>query len=74
MRSTLFEANRLSDDIAIAVFLTEWQFIAVESPEQHAGQRWVTAVVRHRNGVWRLVHHAESPAYLNTVEMDQISG
>jgi len=74
MRSTLFEARRLTDDIAVAVFLAEWQLVAVESPERHTGQRWVTAVLRRRDGAWRIVHHAESPAYVNAAEIATDAG
>jgi ketosteroid isomerase-like protein len=60
--STLFLARRLGD-LALAVFLMEWQLVTVESPEPRAGQRWVTAVLRRRQDGWRFLHYAESSAY-----------
>jgi ketosteroid isomerase-like protein len=73
MRSTLLHAHRVSADIAVAVFLAEWELVAVESPERHSGQRWVTAVLRHRDDGWRIVHHAESPAYGVSGELPELN-
>jgi hypothetical protein len=63
VRSNLLVAHRLRADIAVAVFLTSFNLVAVESPVEHVGQRWNTAVLRLRKGRWLFVHHAESPAY-----------
>jgi len=64
VRSTLLDAHRVASDLAVAVFLMDWELVAVESPERHIGQRWVTALLRRRDdGGWRFLHHAESPAY-----------
>jgi len=64
VNSTLLDAHRVGSDLAVAVFLMDWELVAVESPERHSGQRWVTALLRRRDkGGWRFLHHAESPAY-----------
>jgi len=64
VRSILLDAHRVAADLAVGVFLMNWEFVAVESPERYKGQRWVTVLLRNRaGGGWRFLHHAESPAY-----------
>jgi hypothetical protein len=68
-RSTLVEARSLAPDLALAIFLSEWELTAVEAPDRHRGQCWVTAVLRRRPAGWRFVHHAESPANVDPGEL-----
>ena len=60
--STLLAAGRIGD-VAVVVYLMEWRFVAVESPEARSGQRWVSATLRPAVDGWRFVNQAESPAH-----------
>lgn len=63
VRSSLLLANRVADDLAVAVYHFDWSFATVESRDLLSGQRWVTALLRNRVVGWRLVQLVESAAY-----------
>ena len=63
MSSTLLEAHSIAENVAVAVYLADWTLTTVESPDEHRGQRWVSAVLRRGADGWRFLHVAESPAY-----------
>jgi hypothetical protein len=54
------------------VFLSVWQLVAVESPERHTGQRWVTAILRKVDAGWRFIYQAEAPAFLDEEQIEEL--
>lgn len=73
MSSRQVAANRVGSDLAILVFLSVWQLVAVESPERHTGQRWVTAILRKGSAGWRFIYVAEAPAFLAAEQIEELS-
>ena len=72
MNSRQVAANRVGTDLAVLVFLSVWQLVAVESPERHTGQRWVTAILRKGDAGWRFIYQAEAPAFLDEEQIEEL--
>lgn len=62
-RSTLAHARPVARDVVIAVYLSEWEFETADTTLRHAGQDWVSAVLRHTDEGWRFIYQAESPTF-----------
>ncbi len=63
--SQLRTADLLADGFARCVVLSRWRFIGRESDVVHSGSSWITWLLVERGGKYRIVHHMESPVYLD---------
>jgi ketosteroid isomerase-like protein len=69
--SSLLHCRLLAPDIAMVVYLCEWEFETADSDLHNSGQDWVTAVLRRREQGWRFIHQAESATFnAHTVPAD----
>ena len=58
-RRHLHIARCSTPDLALIVYLCEWQFETADSDLRNSGQDWVTAILRRRDDGWRFIHQAE---------------
>lgn len=61
--SSLAHCALLTPDLALIVYLCEWQFETADSDLRNSGQDWVTAILRRRDDGWRFIHQAESATF-----------
>jgi hypothetical protein len=60
----------LTDDLALACFVIDWELLPVEASTPNQGQSRATAVLRRTGGGWRFVHYMEAPMHLGEEPWD----
>lgn len=61
--SSLSHVKLLTPDVALVVYLCEWEFETADTDLCNVGQDWVTAVLRRKADGWRFIHQAESATF-----------